>query len=124
MVVGTGSAVVGFVVVGVILLVDAVVGLMVVVVFGVIGGMLVVDSAACLVVGTGVVVVVVCLVVVWGAVGCWVGAGLLTLLDECVESSCMLTVVEGPGLLEGNVLVGGGGSEIDKSTEAFVVAIK
>lgn len=76
-----------------------------------------------MVVGTGFVGVVVCWVVVGGAVGCWVGAGLLSVLDRSWKSSWVLTVVEGPGLLVGKVLVGGSGSEISKSTDTFVVRV-
>lgn len=51
--------------------------------FGVVGGILVVNSVVGLmVVGAGLVVVVVCWVVVGGAVGCWVGAGHLSVFDR------------------------------------------
>jgi len=135
--------VVGFDVVGGKLVVDSVVSLMVVggglvvvvirwvvvaslAVVGseVVGGKLVVDVFfSLMVVGTGLVVVVVRWVVVRGAVGCWVGAGLLSLLGSSSKSSCVLTLVEGPGLLVGEVLVGGSDSGISKSTETFVVPV-
>lgn len=56
---------------------------LVVVGFAIFGGVLVANLAVGLmVVGAGLVVVVVCGVVVEGAVDCWVGAGLLRVLDR------------------------------------------
>lgn len=97
---------------------------LVVVGFGVVVGMLVVNLVLGLVVGAGLGVVVVCWVVVGGAVGCWVGAGLFSLglsVFRSGKSSFVLTVVEGAGLLVGKVLVCGSWSEISKSTEALPV---
>lgn len=80
--------------------------------FGVVGGTLVVILVVGLmVVGAGLVVVV--WVVVGGAVGGWVGAGLLSVLD----GSCPM--VEGLGVLVGEVLVVGSWSKISKSSGAL-----
>ena len=67
------------------------------------------------------VVGVVCWVVVGGAVGCWVDAGILVVVGKSFMSCLVGTVAEGPGLRVEIILVSGSWSEISKSTEALAV---